>query len=48
MDTIRSWFDCSFEVTDKSGRTVLVMPFREVVRRRRCRLARTMLRGPLF
>ena len=31
MDTIRSWFDCSFEVTDESGRTVLVMPFSEVV-----------------
>jgi len=31
MDTIRSWFDCSFEVTDESGTTVLVMPFSEVV-----------------
>ena len=31
MDTIRSWFDCSFEITDESGRTVLVMPFDEVV-----------------
>jgi hypothetical protein len=31
MDSIRSWFDCSFEVTDESGRTVLVMPFDEVV-----------------
>ena len=31
MDTIRSWFDCSFEITDESGRTVLVMPFSEVV-----------------
>jgi hypothetical protein len=31
MDTIRSWFDCSFEVTDESGRTVLVMPFSDVV-----------------
>ncbi|BCG88291.1 hypothetical protein MesoLj113c_44010 [Mesorhizobium sp. 113-3-9] len=31
MDTLRSWFDCSFEVTDESGRTVLVMPFSEVV-----------------
>jgi hypothetical protein len=31
MDTIRSWFDCSFEITDESGRTVLVMPFGEVV-----------------
>ena len=31
MDTIRSWFDCSFEITDEGGRTVLVMPFSEVV-----------------
>ena len=31
MDTIRSWFDCSFEVTDESGRLVLVIPFDEVV-----------------
>ena len=31
MDTIRSWFDCTFEVTDESGRLVLVMPFDEVV-----------------
>jgi len=30
MDTIRSWFDCTFEVTDESGRIVLVMPFDEV------------------
>jgi hypothetical protein len=32
MDTIRSWFDCSFEITDESGRLVLVMPFAEVLR----------------
>ena len=31
MDTIRDWFDCSFEITDESGRTVLLMPFDEVV-----------------
>jgi len=31
MDSIRSWFDCSFEITDEGGRTVLVMPFSEVV-----------------
>jgi len=31
MHTIRSWFDCSFEITDKSGRVVLVMPFAEVL-----------------
>src|SRR4051794_27859004 len=32
MDTIRSWFDCSFEVTDDSSKTVLVLPFSEVVK----------------
>lgn len=32
MDTIRSWFDCSFEITDESGKVVLVMPFGEVVK----------------
>ncbi|RWC26393.1 MAG: hypothetical protein EOS27_25205 [Mesorhizobium sp.] len=31
MDTIRSWFDCSFEITDEGGRSILVMPFDEVV-----------------
>jgi len=31
MDWIRDWFDCSFEITDESNRTVLVMPFGEVV-----------------
>jgi len=31
MDWIRDWFDCSFEITDESNRTVLVMPFDEVV-----------------
>jgi hypothetical protein len=35
MDSIRSWFDCSFEVTDESGRTVLVMPFGDVVQESR-------------
>ena len=39
MDTIRSWFDCSFEVTDESGRTVLVMPFSEVVQESEAGLA---------
>jgi hypothetical protein len=28
---IRSWFDCSFEVTDEKGRLVLTMPFGEAV-----------------
>ena len=31
MDSIRDWFDCSFEVTDEAGKTVLVMPFGDVV-----------------
>jgi len=31
MDWIRDWFDCNFEITDESGRTVLVMPFDAVV-----------------
>ncbi len=31
MDSIRSWFDCSFEITNESGRTVLILPFSEVV-----------------
>jgi hypothetical protein len=26
MDTIRNWFDCSFEVTNEAGQVVLVMP----------------------
>ena len=39
MDSIRSWFDCSFEVTDESGRTVLVMPFSEVVQESEAGLA---------
>ena len=31
MDSIRSWFECSFEVTDEEGRLVLTMPFAEAV-----------------
>ena len=31
MDSIRSWFDCRFEVTDESGQTIFVMPFDDVV-----------------
>ncbi|PDQ21694.1 hypothetical protein CN311_07670 [Mesorhizobium sanjuanii] len=31
MDTIRSWFDCSFEITDETGKVVLVMRFAEVL-----------------
>jgi hypothetical protein len=31
MDSIRSWFECSFEVTDEEGRLVLTVPFTEAV-----------------
>ena len=31
MDSIRNWFDCSFEVTDEAGRVVLVMPFGDII-----------------
>src|SRR5215212_4494550 len=31
MDSIRSWFDCAFEVTDQAGRVVLVMPFSDTI-----------------
>ena len=31
MDSIRNWFDCSFEVTDEAGQVVLVMPFGETL-----------------
>jgi hypothetical protein len=30
-DSIRNWFDCSFQMTDEAGRVVLVMPFSEAV-----------------
>jgi hypothetical protein len=26
-DTIRDWFDCTFEVTNERGAVVLVLPF---------------------
>ena len=31
MASIRSWFDCSFEVTDEAGRVVLVLPFGDTI-----------------
>ena len=31
MDSIRNWFDCSFEVTNEAGQVVLVMPFGETL-----------------
>src|SRR4051794_41874157 len=27
MDSIRNWFECSFEVTNEAGQVVLVLPF---------------------
>jgi len=31
MDSIRNWFDCSFEVANEAGQVVLVMPFGETI-----------------
>jgi hypothetical protein len=33
MDSIRNWFDCSFEVTNNNevGQVVLTMPFSETI-----------------
>jgi hypothetical protein len=31
-NSIRDWYDCSFEVTDVSGRTVCIVPFGDTVR----------------
>jgi hypothetical protein len=28
---IRDWFDCTFEITDESGKTVLTVPFGDTV-----------------
>jgi hypothetical protein len=28
---IRDWFDCAFEITDDSGKTVLTVPFGDTV-----------------
>jgi hypothetical protein len=39
VDAIRSWLDCSFEVTDEGGRSVLVMPFDEVIQESEAGLA---------
>ena len=30
MNSIRNWFDCSFEVTNEAGQVVLVLPFSEI------------------
>ena len=29
MDSIRNWYDCTFEITDEAGRLVLTVPFGE-------------------
>ena len=34
LDSIRDWFDCSFEVTDEAGQVVLVLPFSETASER--------------
>ena len=31
MNSIRNWFDCSFEITNEAGRVVLAMPFSETI-----------------
>ena len=31
MDSIRNWFDCSFEVTNEAGRVVLMLPFSDTI-----------------
>ena len=31
LGSIRSWFDCAFEVTDQAARVVLVMPFSDTI-----------------
>ena len=31
MDSIRNWFDCTFEVTNEAGQDVLTMPFGESI-----------------
>ena len=31
MDSIRNWFECSFEVANEAGRVVLVMPFSDTI-----------------
>jgi hypothetical protein len=31
MDSIRNWFECSFEVTNEAGGVVLTMPFSDTI-----------------
>ena len=30
-ESIRDWFDCTFEITDEAGRIVLMLPFGDTV-----------------
>ncbi|MEH3144297.1 MAG: hypothetical protein PGN34_02865 [Methylobacterium frigidaeris] len=30
-DIVRDWFTCAFEVTDEAGRSVMTVPFAEIV-----------------
>ena len=31
LDSIASWLDCTFEITDQAGQLVMMVPFTEVV-----------------
>lgn len=31
LDSIRNWYDCTFEIMDETGRLVLAVPFAETV-----------------
>ena len=31
LTTIRNWYDCTFEITDETGRMVLEVPFSDTI-----------------
>ncbi|TNC07626.1 hypothetical protein FF100_31580 [Methylobacterium terricola] len=31
LDSVRNWFDCSFEITDEQGHSVMTVPFTDTV-----------------
>ncbi|TNC05407.1 hypothetical protein FF100_35760 [Methylobacterium terricola] len=31
LDSVRDWFDCSFEITDQEGQPVMTVPFGDTV-----------------
>ncbi|TNC08755.1 hypothetical protein FF100_28350 [Methylobacterium terricola] len=31
LDSVRDWFECSFEITDEEGRPVMIVPFGDTV-----------------